>query len=365
MNQSNWTIHRVRLCLTFLFILSSAGCNLPAASSPTPDLFATLQASTPLSYTPPAPTEPLPTPDFNFSTPTAIPLTPTPEGNVPSPSPADQLTGHIVFTCQIFQAQYSEQVCIMNADGTGYRRLTKEDGIRHFYPSLAPDGKSFVYSGFREENVYEIYEYDLGDGSVDRLTGRFGVTTAPEISPNGDYIAFTRWSPTNDQYQIWLMNRNGENADKIPQVFGWDPTWSPTSKQILYASTDKDGRVQLFITNLSGTNQRKITNLPAIRGRSDWSPDGQYIVTYSGEPWHRELFIMNADGSGVRQLTPTGGNSQGPSFSPDGKWVVFTAYFDKYGDDHGCEIYVIRVDGTDLRRLTNNDYCDYQPRWGV
>ena len=33
-------------------------------------------------------------------------------------------------------------------------------------------------------------------------------------------------------------------------------------------------------------------------------------------------------------------------------------------DDHGCEIYVIRTDGTELRRLTNNEYCDYQPRWG-
>jgi tricorn protease len=73
---------------------------------------------------------------------------------------------------------------------------------------------------------------------------------------------------------------------------------------------------------------------------------------------------MNANGSNVRQLTPSGGNSQGPSFSPDGQWVVFTGYFDQYGDDHGCEIYIIRVDGTNLRRLTNNDYCDYQPRWG-
>jgi TolB protein len=73
---------------------------------------------------------------------------------------------------------------------------------------------------------------------------------------------------------------------------------------------------------------------------------------------------LNSDGSSVRQLTPSGGNSQGPSFSLDGQWVAFTAYFDKYGDDHGCEIYIIRTDGTDLRRLTNNGYCDYQPRWG-
>jgi Tol biopolymer transport system component len=73
---------------------------------------------------------------------------------------------------------------------------------------------------------------------------------------------------------------------------------------------------------------------------------------------------MNADGSNTDVLTPTGGNSQGPSISPDGQWVAFTSYYDNYGEDHGCEIYIIRVDGTDVRRLTNNDYCDYQPRWG-
>ena len=84
----------------------------------------------------------------------------------------------------------------------------------------------------------------------------------------------------------------------------------------------------------------------------------------SGEAWHREVYIMNADGTNARVLSPVGGNSQGPSISPDGKWIAFTAYFDHPNDDHGCEIYIIRIDGTDLRRLTDNDYCDYQPRWG-
>jgi Tol biopolymer transport system component len=160
-----------------------------------------------------------------------------------------------------------------------------------------------------------------------------------------------------------LMDANGEDAGNIPQLSGWDPTWSPDGKRILFAS-DRDGLTQLFTVNLQGRQLTRLTNLPAIRGRSDWSPDGRYIVTYSGEAWNREVYIMDADGSNARQLTPSGGNSQGPSFSPDGQWVVFTAYFDHPGDDHGCEIYIIRIDGTDLRRLTNNDYCDYQPRWG-
>jgi TolB protein len=106
-----------------------------------------------------------------------------------------------------------------------------------------------------------------------------------------------------------------------------------------------------------------VSNLPALRGRSDWSPQN-FITTYSGEPWQREIYIMNADGSDQHQVSPSGGNSQGPSFSPDGLWIAFTAYFDKYYDINGCEIYIMHTDGTNVRRLTNNDICDYQPRWG-
>jgi TolB protein len=268
-----------------------------------------------------------------------------------------------VFTCQLFKVQAMDQVCIMNADGSGMRRLTTENNKRHFYPSLAPDGQSALYSSFREQNVYEIYSLDLNSGNVDQLTERMGVLTAPEISPDGQSITFVRGDPSTGNMQLMLMDRDGDNVDNIPQVNGWDPTWSPDGNQILFAS-GAAGAAQLFVINRNGKDLRQISNLPALRGRSDWSSDGQLIVTYSGPAWNREVYIMNADGSNARQLTPSGGNSQGPSFSPDGKWVVFTAYFDNYGDDHGCEIYIIRTDGTDLRRLTNNDYCDYQPRWG-
>jgi len=114
--------------------------------------------------------------------------------------------------------------------------------------------------------------------------------------------------------------------------------------------------VQLHRVDADGTNLQRISDLPALRGRSDWSPQGM-ITTYSGESWKREVYIMEADGSSTRQVSPGGGNSQGPGFSPDGGWIAFTAYFDRFNDIHGCEIYIIRTDGTDLRRLTNNEYC--------
>lgn len=348
------------LNVVLLFIL---GCRLLSSpSTPTPDLLGTLQASTPSSLLTPAPGAPVSTPDFSF--PTLIPTISSGPSTIPAPSAADQLTGHIVFTCQIFKVTAIDQVCIMNADGTGMRRLTTNNSVRHFYPSLSPDGQHVLYTSFREQNVYEIYNLDLNNNNVEQLTDRLGILTAPEVSPDGDSITFARATGSpGSQPQIMTMNNDGGAAGNIPQISGWDPTWSPDGNQILFAS-GAGGSVQLFVVNRNGNGLRQVTNLPAIRGRSDWSSDGQWIVTYSGPSWNRELYIMNADGSNVRQLTPTGGNSQGPSFSPDGKWVVFTAYFDNYGDDHGCEIYIIRIDGTDLRRLTTNDYCDYQPRWG-
>lgn len=309
-------------------------------------------------------TPPTSTPDFAA---TLQVLIPTEASSPASPTltampDSGQPAGRIVFTCQIYKYQSSEQICIMNADSSGYRRLTAEDNVRHYYPSLAPDGQSVVYSQYREDNVYEIYELTLADGKATRLTDKLGVLTGPEISPDGKTIVFMRWTVASDQYQIWLMDRDGSHPRRVFDGTGWDPTWSPEGSQILFAS-DRSGSNQLWIGNLDGSGLQRVSNLPALRGRSDWSPRN-LIVTYSGDSWKREIYVMNADGSNQHQVSPPGGNSQGPSFSPDGQWIAFTAYFDHPQDINGCEIYIVRVDGNDLRRLTNNDYCDYQPRWG-
>ncbi len=345
------------LIFTAALILILA-CNAPAvAPAPTSDLLATMAASTPISGIPGTSPAVTSTSSFNFATPASTLV-------VPTSNQTDQPTGKIVFTCQVYKVIASNQICIINADGTGFRRLTTDGNRQHYYPSLSPDGQSVVYAAFREANVYEIYEMDLATGDVVQLTNRLGIVNSPDISPDGEAIVFKNTTANSNRNLIVGMDRNGANAHNIPGITGWDPSWSPDGQYILFAS-DMDGTVQLYTIRWNGKELHKISNLPAIRGRSDWSSDGRYIVTYSGEEWKREVYIMNADGSNAHVLSPVGGNSQGPSFSPDGQWVTFTSYFDHYGDIHGCEIYLIRIDGSDLRRLTDNNYCDLQPRWGL
>ncbi len=351
------------LLLLFILLVPGLARMIAARRTPTPDVVGTFRALVATG----SPSAPSATPSGPLTFPpvieTLFPATSVPSASVPSASAAGSPGGHIVFTCQIFKYQSSEQICMVNPDGTNYHRLTTEDGFRHFYPSLAPDGKSVVYSQYREDNVYELYELKLSGGAPTRLTDRSGTLTAPEISPDGKSIVYMRWTVASDQDQVWVMDRDGSNAHRaFKNITAWDPTWSPDGKQILFAS-DKDGSDQLYIGNANGSGIHKISTLPSLRGRSDWSPQN-LIATYSGDAWAREIYVMKPDGSDTHQVSPKGGNSQGPSFSPDGQWIAFTAYYDHFNDINGCEIYIMRLDGSDLRRLTNNGYCDYQPRWG-
>ena len=280
-----------------------------------------------------------------------VPPTTTPRPSVPS--------GKIVYTCQVY-GKYPDQICIMNADGSGIHQLT-DNGLENFYASLAPDGGSIVYVSKRTTN-FEIYEMSLSGGEI-QLTYDIGDLYAPEISPDGYKIVFT--NDYNSYSHIWVMNRDGSNPYEVYSVSGedaLDASWTPDGQQILFAFGAGEKK-QLYIINRDGSGLRRVNSSFYTRGRSDWSPDGSLIAAYSGEKWHREIFIMKADGSDLHQIS-NGGNVQAPSFSLDGQWIAFTGYTDNYGDENGCEIYIMRIDGSDIRRLTNNDYCDYQPSWG-
>ncbi len=289
------------------------------------------------------------------STPTLI-ATPPKRANPGEP------WGKIVFVCQIFKDEERDQLCIVNADGSGFRRLTSNDYARHNFPALSPDGNSIVFVSTMTGNM-EIYEMGLTNGDMQQLTFGIGEPNAPEISPDGQSIVFTNKLASGNA--IWKIDRDGGNPRQIygpPHGFGWDPVWSTDGGQILFAGGTVE-KAYLYIMGADGSHIRLVSDMPGLRGRSDWSPDGTTIVTYAG-PWGgRQIYTFDLNGKNVRELTEVSSNNA-PSFSPDGNWITFMSYRDHSDLTDGCEIYIMRVDSSNVRRLTDNDYCDWQPRWG-
>src|SRR5215208_131486 len=175
----------------------------PSAAAPTQLVLDGLPTTTPAGTA---------TPLFQFATPSLFPtglptdLTPTHAGTV-IPSPVPQLdpsppSGKIVFTCYVNQI---DQVCLMNADGSGRVQLTNENATS-FYASISPEGSTIYFSSRRTGN-FEIFSMTLKGKSLRRLTGGVGSLYAPERSPSDERIIFA--NETGGTQQIWVMRVDG------------------------------------------------------------------------------------------------------------------------------------------------------------
>ena len=185
-------------------------------------------------------------------------------------------------------------------------------------------------------------------GKRTRLTDLDGTLGLPAISPDKQWIAFPNGGDGSNPRMIF----------SLPGIAAVAPTWSPDSYEILFA-VGKDLSRQLFIMGLDGREPRLLSDQIFNPGRTDWSTQG-LIACFIGETWNREVWTIYADGTGMAQVT-----NDGPSFSPGGRYIAYTGYTDVAGrDEFSCEIFIMDLYSREQWQLTDNEYCDYQPRWG-
>ena len=199
----------------------------------------------------------------------------------------------------------------------------------------------------------EIFTIPAEKGDIRNLTNSSGsAEREPAWSPDGKWIAYT--STRHGNQELYIARPDGKDEKRLTSDPATDahPAWSPDSKHIAFAS-DRWGDLEIAMLEVESG---KVTRLTTSRGLDDypaWSPDGKRIAFTSNRERNLEVYVMDADGKNVRQLTKAPGcYNGGPFFSPDGTKVIFRS--DRKKKDH-LQLFVINVDGTGERALTDND----------
>ena len=105
------------------------------------------------------------------------------------------------------------------------------------------------------------------------------------------------------------------------------------------------------------------------------SPDGQTIVFTSLKDGDLDIYTMRVDGTNLKRLTFQPGYDGGPFFSPDGKRIVYRAWhpadtaLTSYREllrqrlvrPNRMEIWVMNADGSDQHQITNLGGANFAP----
>jgi len=191
-----------------------------------------------------------------------------------------------------------------------------------------------------------------------------GVATAQEAEAGAE-IAFV--SMRDRVEDIYVMRSDGSGVRRVTvtepvegeERGSWVPAWSPDRRRIAFASNrDDGGRANLYVIDADGGNLTRLTRHPGFDYTPDWSPDGREIVFMSDRDGFYELYVIRADGSALRRLTHRErppGELCCPDWSPDGTRI---AYFGP-----GRQVHVMRADGSDRRKVSNVPGLATYPSW--
>jgi TolB protein len=213
---------------------------------------------------------------------------------------------------------------------------------------FSPNGKTIVYQAQPTDYpFYQIFTQTLDGGAPRRISTGRGRTTCAYFSPDGQRILFASSHLDPKLSETEEAERKQQEEDRKANVrrrYKWD----------------FDPHMELFESDTSGGNLRRLTNSSGYDAEGAYSPDGKLIAFCSDRDGDADIYVMKADGSGVRQLTNAPGYDGGPFISPDGKWVVFRS---DRKQPEWLQLYVIGIDGKHETVLTDTKGVNWGPYW--
>jgi Tol biopolymer transport system component len=214
----------------------------------------------------------------------------------------------------------------------------------------------------------QIVKSSLPPMKVVPFTSFAGSEWLGAFSPDGNQITFA-WTGKEDNLlgDIYVKQIGVENPVRLTTSHSQNmcPVWTPDGQKVAFVRYSETGAATIFTVPASGGAERKLLDLGSNAAFCgwDWSPDGKFIAFAQKDPKEGpfRIFLVSADTLAKSALTsPPGGNladlnwGKGdfdPEFSPDGQSVAFVRYSSWISGD----IYIVAVGGGEPRRLTFNN----------
>lgn len=206
-------------------------------------------------------------------------------------------------------------------------QLTDQPGTE-FFPSLAPDGKSFVFASMANGN-FDLFLQRVGGKNPILLTkDSTADEVQPSFSPDGERIAFRS---DRQPAGIYVMEATGENLRPVT-AGGFYPSWSPDGKELVFSAARHDAPSvrntnpsKLWIVNVLTGARRLLTDRDAMQ--PVWSPNGARIAFWFMPPGvgRSDIAIIARDGGEPLVITKDASTNWNPVWSPDGKYLYFAS----------------------------------------
>jgi len=189
----------------------------------------------------------------------------------------------------------------------------------------------------------------------------FVVSPCPAFLNSSEYGKICFSSGRDESREIYVMDVDGCNQRRITftPLEEMMPAWSPDGKKIAFEGSPVD-KPEIYVMNADGSNQMNLTKNSDWDLYPAWSPDGTKIAFASERDGNWEIYVMNADGSNQMNLTNHPDSDHDPGWSPDGTKIAFESW--RQGNVNN-EIYVMDADGDNQMNLTNHPALDMDPTW--
>jgi len=183
------------------------------------------------------------------------------------------------------------------------RQLTTTDGtFRDSGPTWSPDGSRIAFVSDRETELENLYVMNADGSGIRRLTDMTRVC-CPAWSPDGTRIAFSSWGEhgkAEPEPAVFVVDvETGQVSPTTSGTGTWWVQWSPDGKSLFFMC----GAEELCVMNADGTDRRVIVRRGGASGLSfDLSPDGRWIA-------FTEIMFLSGDQHGrMYRVDPSGGN---------------------------------------------------------